>query len=185
MKAELFNDINPETTVTGLGFKNQDVAIKSIIKVENYFDNLQDLQKIPGLTPSNVKPKKLITNRDMCKKYYQNQKMTRILSLYNRGKVMIKRIKDPREMKKAVKILYNWIQDNKIGGDDKKGPDDEIGLNDKIPYCCDNPIKESKCRRKSDKKVFDLPRKFSYSDCSDIRGFSMRSSCAPYKDCYQ
>jgi len=47
----------------------------------------------------------------------------------------------------------------------------------------DNGLK--KCVRKSDKKVFDLPRRFSKRRCTrrKIRGFTMRSSCAPYKDC--
>jgi len=52
--------------------------------------------------------------------------------------------------------------------------------------CCKsykNP-KIKKCVRKNDKKVFKLPRKFSYKQCkSKIKGFTMRASCAPYKNC--
>lgn len=40
-----------------------------------------------------------------------------------------------------------------------------------------------KCLRK-DKKVFNLPRKFSIKQCKrNIKGFTMRSSCAPFKMC--
>lgn len=50
--------------------------------------------------------------------------------------------------------------------------------------CCSNNTKK-KCIRKSDKKVFNLPRKFSKRRClkGPINGFTMRSSCAPFKDC--
>lgn len=47
--------------------------------------------------------------------------------------------------------------------------------------CC--TASRKKCRRK-DGKVFSLPRKFSKKKCmKGIRGFTMRSSCAPYKYC--
>ena len=35
------------------------------------------------------------------------------------------------------------------------------------------------------KKTFKLPRKFSIEKCKNPRGFTMRSSCAPYRDCYK
>ena len=51
--------------------------------------------------------------------------------------------------------------------------------------CCKHTKKDKKCRRKSDKKTFKLPRRFSKKKCTTgkIRGFTMRSSCAPYKNC--
>lgn len=40
-----------------------------------------------------------------------------------------------------------------------------------------------KCKRK-DGKVFRLPRRFTKKQCRrKVKGFSMRSSCAPYKYC--
>jgi Cu-Zn family superoxide dismutase len=50
--------------------------------------------------------------------------------------------------------------------------------------CCKHN-KEKKCVRELDKKIFKLPRKFSKNDCltKKIKGFSMKSSCAPYKNC--
>ena len=51
--------------------------------------------------------------------------------------------------------------------------------------CCNNlTSKINKCKR-NDNKIFSLPRRFSKKQClsNKIKGFSMRSSCAPYKFC--
>jgi superoxide dismutase, Cu-Zn family len=50
--------------------------------------------------------------------------------------------------------------------------------------CCEHKNEKS-CLRTLDKKMFKLPRKFSKKDCltKKIKGFSMKSSCAPYKNC--
>lgn len=51
--------------------------------------------------------------------------------------------------------------------------------------CCKAGPKNKKCTRNSNKKVFTLPRKFSVLNCllKNIKGFTMRASCAPYKNC--
>ena len=49
--------------------------------------------------------------------------------------------------------------------------------------CCNITKKNKKCYRKKDKKIFKLPRKFTKKQCKKIKGFSMRSSCAPFKFC--
>ena len=50
--------------------------------------------------------------------------------------------------------------------------------------CCKSTRSTRRCKRKSDGTVFDLPRKFTRKRClKGVRGFSMRSSCAPYKGC--
>ena len=51
--------------------------------------------------------------------------------------------------------------------------------------CCKSCSKNKKCLRKSDGKVFSLPRKFSKKKClaKKPKGFTMRASCAPYKNC--
>jgi len=51
--------------------------------------------------------------------------------------------------------------------------------------CCNHKVKDTACIRKSDKKVFNLPRKFSRKKCKKAKGFTMRASCAPYKDCFK
>ena len=50
--------------------------------------------------------------------------------------------------------------------------------------CCKHSKKDKTCKRKSDKKTFKLPRRFSKKKCKNPKGFTMRSSCAPYKDCF-
>ena len=50
--------------------------------------------------------------------------------------------------------------------------------------CCYSTKKSKKCIRK-DQKIFTLPRKFSKKKCKHPKGFTMRSSCAPYKYCYK
>jgi methionine-S-sulfoxide reductase len=49
--------------------------------------------------------------------------------------------------------------------------------------CCNHNKNDKICIRKGDKKSFKLPRKFSRRKCKKAKGFTMRSSCAPYKDC--
>ena len=52
--------------------------------------------------------------------------------------------------------------------------------------CCKHSKKSKTCKRKTDGKIFNLPRKFTKKQCSVIKnnpGFTIRSSCAPYKGC--
>ena len=55
----------------------------------------------------------------------------------------------------------------------------------KVINCCKSKKNDKKCKRKSDNKIFKLPRKFSKKKClsKKIKGFTMSSSCAPYKYC--
>ena len=48
--------------------------------------------------------------------------------------------------------------------------------------CCASTKRAKKCKRR-DGKLFNLPRKFTKKRCAHIKGFTMRSSCAPYKYC--
>lgn len=54
-----------------------------------------------------------------------------------------------------------------------------------VQNCCNKTLKnKGKCIRKTDNKTFKLPRKFRRSKClKGVKGFTMRSSCAPFKDC--
>ena len=51
--------------------------------------------------------------------------------------------------------------------------------------CCKCNSSSKKCVRKEDNKVFNLPRRFSRKKCltSKPKGFTMKASCAPYKNC--
>lgn len=51
--------------------------------------------------------------------------------------------------------------------------------------CCNISRRTKKCKRRSDGKIFKLPRRFTKRKCRNERGFTMKSSCAPYKDCFQ
>lgn len=55
--------------------------------------------------------------------------------------------------------------------------------NAKTRDCCLHLTTDTQCIRKKDKKVFILPRRFTRKQCKNPRGFTMRSSCAPYRDC--
>lgn len=50
--------------------------------------------------------------------------------------------------------------------------------------CCSVNNRTKTCKRK-DGKIFKLPRRFNKTTCltKKIRGFSMKSSCAPFKYC--
>ena len=48
--------------------------------------------------------------------------------------------------------------------------------------CCNINKKSKKCIRK-DGKIFSLPRKFTIKQCRRKKGFSKKSSCAPFKYC--
>ena len=50
--------------------------------------------------------------------------------------------------------------------------------------CCKHDTTARQCKRMSDGKIFKLPRRFTRKKCVKPRGFTMHSSCAPYKDCF-
>lgn len=56
-----------------------------------------------------------------------------------------------------------------------------------MKHCCTHGVKDKQCIRSKDKKVFSLPRRFTRKRCvsKPIKGFTMRSSCAPYLSCKQ
>jgi len=57
-------------------------------------------------------------------------------------------------------------------------------MNHSLISCCKSNNKHKSCKRQ-DAKIFSLPRKFTKKRCitGSINGFTMRSSCAPYKYC--
>ena len=171
---DLYTDNNKKTTLKGLGYKNRQIALETIRKVEIYFNYMKGQQKIPGWTPNNVLPKKYLSNKNELERYYEIQKMYRILGMSNRAKGMVNRVKKNKGLKEAIAVFKIWLEQYK----NQKG-----GRN--IESCCIVDEKNNKqCSRPSDSKIFNLPRKFSRKRCQEgIRGFTMRSSCAPFKDC--
>ena len=168
----LFTDDHPETTLHGLSFKTPSLAKKSILRVENHFNQILANQLIPG-NSGKYRPKNKFKTYHQAKRYYNNQKMTRVLALYNRSKSIIKKtnnLQKQTKLKQSIKILKKWILANKI----KKN---------RVVNCCLSTSNNKQCRRASDGKIFKLPRKFSKRKCQHPRGFTMKSSCAPYLNC--
>ena len=170
----LFTDDHPETTLHGLGFSSLKKSKDSIQLIENHFNQLSSHQNIPGY-PKNLKPDKFLKNKTEVKRYYNNQKMTRVIALLNRAQSIKKITKNKDkllELEKSITLFKSWVGKHKITYGGKK-----------IPSCCHHQLTDKQCYREKDKKIFQLPRKFSKSKCRKIRGFTMRSSCAPYKGC--
>jgi len=100
-------------------------------------------------------------------KYNMNKKTSKKISKKISKKPIKKTSKKP--IKKSTKKQSKKIS----GGESKK-------------LCCQTNANDKSCVRKSDQKEFDIAnRRFSKKDCTTkpIKGFTMRSSCAPYKDC--
>lgn len=170
----LYTDDNPHTTLSGLGFKNKQKAITTIKLVEEYFEIMKNQQLIPGYTPINVLPKEYITSKEESNKYYDKQKMYRILGMSNRAKGMLHRVKYTQNLQEAIIVFEKWLHQYKIQQSGSA-----------IKDCCkvDSTI-ENKCIRQSDGKIFNLPRKYSKQKCKNgVNGYTMKSSCAPFKDC--
>ena len=110
----LYTDDNPQTTLSGLGFKNKNKAIETIQKVEKYFDIMKKNQVIPGYTPDSVLPKKFITTKKQSNEYYNKQKLYRILGMSNRAKGMIHRVKQSENLIDAILIFDKWLQNYKL-----------------------------------------------------------------------
>jgi hypothetical protein len=52
---------------------------------------------------------------------------------------------------------------------------------EKLKRCKSSTKKDKRCRRMKDGKIFEIPRKYSKKQCLEgIKGYSMKSSCAPY-----
>jgi len=105
----LFTDNNPETTLKGLGFKNIQKTKESIIKIENYFNKLCKEQKLNSWTSYKTRPKEYITSNKQKIKYFQKQKMYRILGLLNRAKTIYLKYPNP-ELKKSILLFKEWMK---------------------------------------------------------------------------
>lgn len=108
----LFTDDNPETTLHGLGFKNRMVALKSIDMIEEHFNQKFLEQKIPGMSPNNLRPQTYLADSHAALIFYQRQKMTRVIGLLNRAKSLVKRTRRPQKKKdfsQAIQVLLRWM----------------------------------------------------------------------------
>ena len=98
------------------------------------------------------------------------------------GSVLLK-----RNSYKVDKHVLDYYGVTKIKPPKKKSLGRKTGGNTKIVSCCKSKTgKTVVCVRKSDKKKFNVKtRRFSREKCTKgpVKGFTMRSSCAPWKDC--
>jgi plasmid stabilization system protein ParE len=111
-KLNLFTDDNPETTLHGLGFKNKETAVRSIKRIETHFNKLRDQQQIPGNSPHNLRPRTFLSDNKNRYRFYQRQKMTRVIGLLNRAKSLVKRTHRPQKIKEfnqAIEVLEGWM----------------------------------------------------------------------------
>jgi len=106
---KLFTDDHPETTLHGLQFQNKELALKSIQLIEAHFTKLMREQKINAPTPNNVRPHKVLTTKKDIEKYYETQKMWRVLALLNRAKVLYKKTKK-KDLLESIKIFEEWME---------------------------------------------------------------------------
>lgn len=98
-----------------------------------------------------------------------------VITMYYRAKHHKHRNKN---MEQAMKVFKPWMIKHRIKTHSYKKSNNIID-------CCKSTVKNKKCIRKKDKKLFTLPRRFTKKKCinSKIKGFSMTSSCAPYIGC--
>ena len=109
----LFTNDNPETTLKGLGFKNKEIAIQSIIKIESTFSILRDKQKINTCSPKNLRPRYFLDSEKIIDKFYLQQKMYRVLGLLNRAKIVSHRY-PKNDILEAIEILQKWMDEYRI-----------------------------------------------------------------------
>ena len=105
----LFTDDNPETTLSGLGFKTPQRTLESIERVENYFDDLEKQQELGQWTPPKTRPREFIETKYQRHQYYRKQKMYRILGLLNMAKVVFRKTKST-DIFVSIKILEEWME---------------------------------------------------------------------------
>jgi hypothetical protein len=105
----LFTDDNKETTLHGLGFSTLDKTKKSIRKIERYYDEMKENQKVNKYSPKNVRPRVYFMRKEEIEKFYLIQKMYRVLGLLNRAKTIFQRYPNI-ELEKSIKIFQTWMK---------------------------------------------------------------------------
>ena len=145
---------NPEQSIQGTGYSSKEKALET----------LKIIKKEPL-----VKQKQIVITMYYRAKHHQN-----------RTKGMIE----------AMKTFEPWMKKHNIKTSSqplksRKSRKSKKSKTIKIPNCCKSSSKDKICRRVKDNKVFKLPRRFSKKDCKSkkVKGYSMKSSCSPYKYC--
>ena len=146
---------NPEQSIQGTGYSSKEKALET----------LKIIKKEPL-----VKQKQIVITMYYRAKHHQNR---------------------TNGMIEAMKTFEPWMKKHNIKTSPvslkvkEKSKGKSKGKSKKLIDCCKSSNKDKICRRVKDNKVFKLPRRFSKKDCKSkkIKGFSMKSSCSPYKYC--
>lgn len=155
--------------------KKKNKTKKNNNKKQKTYNKLYDSNKNPKKSIKNtgysskekaIETLKIIKTLDIIK-----QKQI-VITMYNRAKYHKYQTKGMRD---AMNIYKKWMKKYNI----------KTGGSKKIIDCCkiSKNSNKKKCIRKKDSKIFKLPRKFSKKKCKNPKGFSMISSCSPYKYC--
>jgi hypothetical protein len=106
---------------------------------------------------------------------------------YMGGKTTKKKSKTSKTLKKkskTSKTLKKKSKTSKTLKKKSKTSKKKISKSNLYKSCCKvTDTYNGECIRKQDGKIFTTPRKYTRKQCKKAKGFSMKSSCAPYKYC--
>lgn len=105
---QLFTNNNPETTIKGLKFKNKELALESIEKIELIFTTLQHQQRINTSSPTWLRPRYFLHSQEIIEKFYLQQKMYRVLGLLNRAKSVYNRTLK-KNILQSIEVFLTWM----------------------------------------------------------------------------
>ena len=143
--------------------------------MKKYNTKITDLKKVSKVTNIPIKILKKIINKGMGAYYSSGSRPNQTAHSWGYARLASALLKH-----KSYKIDKHLFYDKnnkliKIKKPNKKTKE--------IINCCkitdNNESKYSVCNRK-DNKQFMLPRKFNRTKCKHQKGFTMKSSCAPY-----
>ena len=155
---------NPEQSIQGTGYANKKKALETLKIIKN-----EPL----------VKQKQIIIAMYYRAKHHQNR---------TSGMLEAMKTFEPWMKKHNIKVSSTIFKKNKKKTKKTKDKTKKPTFKSKtksIVSCCKSTNKDKECRRVKDGKIFKLPRRFSKKDCKSkkIKGYSMKSSCSPYKYC--
>ncbi len=157
---------------------------RHIVDFERLYDTkITDFKKVAEVTGVPVGALKKIVKKGMGAYYSSGSRPNQSAHSWGYarlGSVLLKR--NSYRIDKHVLDEYG-VKDIKSP---KKNRRRKIGGSKKIIDCCKSVKNTRVCERKADKKLFTIAnRRFTKERCvrGPVRGFTMRSSCAPWKNC--
>ena len=160
---------------------------RHIVEFEKKYDTkITDLKKVSKVTNVPISVLKKIINKGMGAYYSSGSRPNQNAHSWGYARLASALLK--HNSYKIDKHLF-YDKNNKlieIKKPSKTSKSSKSSNKKKIISCCkitvNNESKYTQCKRK-DGKQFKLPRRFNRKKCKEQRGFTMRSSCAPYSYC--